>query len=70
VSRERQCEHRVGGGNMPDEVVVVRAHLSGGSTVSGGGRGWRRRGAHRRRWAPVSGGVGSGSYSTGEEGQR
>jgi hypothetical protein len=36
VSRERQCEHRVGGGNMPDEVVVVRAHLSGGSTVSGG----------------------------------
>jgi hypothetical protein len=44
------------------------AHPSGGSTVRGERR-RRRRGGSRRRWAPVSGGVGSGSCSTGEDGK-
>jgi hypothetical protein len=44
------------------------AHPSGGSTVRGERR-RRRRGGSRRRWAPVSGGVGSGSCSTEEDGK-
>jgi hypothetical protein len=35
VSRGRRREHRGGGGNMPDNVAVVRAHPSDGSTVRG-----------------------------------
>jgi hypothetical protein len=35
VSWKRWCEHCEGGGNAPDEEVVVRAHPSSGSTCGG-----------------------------------
>jgi hypothetical protein len=70
MSWERWHEHHGGSGNTPNEVAMARAHPSGGSMVRGGGEGRRHRGGHQRSWAPVSGGVDSGSYSTGEEGQR
>jgi hypothetical protein len=42
VSQKRQHEHREGGGNAPDEVAVVRAHPSSGSTCGGGAEAaWR-----------------------------
>jgi hypothetical protein len=66
VPQERWHEHRWGGGNALDEVPAAMAHPSGGSTVRGERRRWRR-GGSRRRWAPVSGGIGLGSCSTGED---
>jgi hypothetical protein len=35
VSRGRRCEHREGGNNTPDKVMVVVAHSRSGSMVRG-----------------------------------
>jgi hypothetical protein len=66
VLRRTRCPRN--GGNTLDEVAAVMTHPSGGSTVRGERRRWRR-GGSRRRWAPVSGGIRSGSCSTGEDGK-
>jgi hypothetical protein len=42
VYRERQHKYRGGGGNMPDEVAVARAHPSNGLACGGGAEAARR----------------------------